>query len=76
MKRLRQLVILIVVLCAVVAGVGLYRGWFTVNQAMLKQDEKTAKEKVYELEQKLKESTADLRNQDRGKKNDANEQAN
>jgi len=76
MKRLKRLVILIVVLCAVVAGVGLYRGWFTVNQAMLKQDEKTVKEKVYKLEQKLKESTADLRNQDRDTRNDANEKAN
>lgn len=72
MKRLiKRLVILFLVLFVVVAGVGLYRGWFTVNQAVIQQDEKTAEKKVRDLEQKLKKSAADLSSQDR----DSNEKA-
>lgn len=58
----------IVVLIIVLAGFGLYRGWFTVNQARLQQDEQTAKEKLRELEQQAKDRTADLRSRVRDKK--------
>ena len=52
---MKKLIISILLLLAVIAGVGLYRGWFTVNQTRIHQDEDTVKEKVHDLEQKVKD---------------------
>jgi hypothetical protein len=65
---MKRPIAVIVVLIIVLAGFGLYRGWFTVNKARLQQDEQTAREKIRELEQKAKDRTADLRDQLREKK--------
>jgi Tfp pilus assembly protein PilO len=51
MKRL--FFVLLVVVVGIV-GLGFYRGWFTVNQDKIQQDEQKAKEKVRELTQEVK----------------------
>ena len=54
MKRL--VVVLLVVVLGIV-GVGFYRGWFTINQDKIQEDEQRAKEKVRELTQEVKAKT-------------------
>ena len=54
MKRL--VVVLLVVVLGIV-GVGFYRGWFTINQDKIQEDEQRAKEKVQELTQEVKAKT-------------------
>jgi len=56
MKRL--FFVLLVVVVGIV-GVGFYRGWFTVNQDKIQQDERTAKEEVRELTQEVKAKTGE-----------------
>lgn len=56
---MKRFLVLLLLLALVIAGFGFYRGWFTVNQAMIRQDEKTAQEKVRALEQKLQDKSAD-----------------
>ena len=51
MKRLFSLLLVVVV---GIVCVGFYRGWFTVNQDKIQQDEQKAKEKVRELMQDAK----------------------
>ncbi len=51
MKRL--FFVLLVVVVGIV-GFGFYRGWFTVNQDKIQQDEQKAKDKVRELTQEMK----------------------
>jgi hypothetical protein len=46
-------------LAAVIAAVGAYRGWFTVDQAKIQQDEESAKTELYDIGQKVKEKTSD-----------------
>ena len=58
---MKRTAIVIILLVAFIAGFGFYRGWFTVNQDVIRQDEQTAKEKVHELEQKVKDEAAELR---------------
>jgi hypothetical protein len=52
-------VLLLFVAC--IAGIGLYRGWFTVNRQKIEQDENTAKKEVHDLGQKVKEKASDLK---------------
>jgi hypothetical protein len=63
---MKRLLLILVVLVAVVAGVGWYRGWFTVstgrdeinmkmNKEKLKEDEEKAKDKLEELKDKIQE---------------------
>lgn len=54
----RPFVVLLVVVVGIV-GFGFYRGWFTVNQNMIQQDERKAKEKVRELTQAVKAKTGE-----------------
>lgn len=56
MKRLFFLLLVVVV---GIVGLGFYRGWFTVNQDKIQQDERTAKEKVRELMQEVKSKTGE-----------------
>ncbi len=60
MKRL--VVVLLVVVLGIV-GVGFYRGWFTINQDKIQEDEQRAKEKVRELTQEVKAKTGGSRHQ-------------
>jgi hypothetical protein len=54
----RRFVVLLVVVVGIV-GLGLYRGWFTVNQAKIRQDERRVKEEIRELTQEVKEKTGE-----------------
>ena len=54
MKRLISVLSLLVV---IIVGVGFFRGWFTVNQEKIEQDEKRAKEEVRELLKEVKAKT-------------------
>jgi Tfp pilus assembly protein PilO len=56
MKRLFSTLLLVVV---GIVGFGFYRGWFTVNQEKIQQDEQRAKEKVLELTHELKAKSAE-----------------
>lgn len=56
---MKNLVFALLLLVAVIAGVGVYRGWFTVNKAQIEQDEVTAKQEMHDLEQNVQEKTSD-----------------
>jgi len=51
---MKNLVFVLLVLVAGISAFGIYRGWFTVNQQRIEQDENTAKSELHELEQKVK----------------------
>jgi len=51
----------LLVLLAVIAGVGAYRGWFTMDKAKLQQDEDVAKAEIQHLEQEVKDKTSNLK---------------
>ena len=53
---MKKLVVALLVLFVVIGCVGLYRGWFTVDQARIQQDEEAAKAKVQDLGKKIKEN--------------------
>jgi sensor domain CHASE-containing protein len=57
---MKKLVVSLLLLVAVVAGVGLYRGWFTVNQTRIRQDEDTARQEVHDLTQSVKTKAGNL----------------
>jgi hypothetical protein len=76
----KRIIIGLVLLVAVVVGLGFYQGWWrlstegtpniTVDQEKIKADEEQAKKKAQELEQKAKESvkgTADKGTADKEK---------
>ena len=54
---MKRLFVVLLILVVGIVGFGFYRGWFTANQEMLKQDEQRAKEEVQELMQKVKDKT-------------------
>ena len=56
---MKALLVVLVLLVAVVVGLGFYQGWFhfTVDQEKIQQDEERAKEKVKELWPKGKDKT-------------------
>lgn len=56
------------VLCAIIVGIGIYRGWFTVNETKFQQDEDAAKAEIHELEQQVKDKTSDLKDKVHGRK--------
>jgi beta-lactam-binding protein with PASTA domain len=56
---MKNLVFVLLVLVAGIAGFGLYRGWFTVNRQKIEQDEATAKAEMHDLEQKVQDKTSD-----------------
>jgi hypothetical protein len=57
---MKKFVFSILLLAAVVAGVGLYRGWFTVNETKIRQDEAAAKAEVRGLTQQVKTKAGHL----------------
>jgi len=57
---MKRFIISILVLIAVTAGVGLYRGWFIVDQPRIRQDEETVKEELREFGDKVKDETSKL----------------
>ena len=56
---MKKLVFVLLLLVAVIFGFGLYRGWFTVNEQKIEQDEATAKKELHDLEHKVKDKTSD-----------------
>jgi hypothetical protein len=56
---MRRLFVVLLVVVVGIVGVGFYRGWFTVNQDKIQQDEQKAKEKVRELTQEMKAKTGE-----------------
>ena len=54
---MRRLVFVLLVLVVAIVGVGFYRGWFTVNEEKIQEDETRAKAEVKELLQEVKEKT-------------------
>jgi hypothetical protein len=56
---MKRLFIVLLVVVVGLGGFGFYRGWFTVNQDKIQQDEQKAKEKVRELTQELKPKTSE-----------------
>ena len=57
---MKKLVFVLLLLVAGISAFGLYRGWFTVNQQKIEQDENTAKKEMQGLEKKIKDKTSDL----------------
>jgi hypothetical protein len=62
---MKKLAIVMLVLVVGISGLGFYRGWFTVNQQKIEQDEQTAKKEMHDLGQKVKEKTSDLKSSDK-----------
>ena len=57
---MKNLVFVLLVLAACVVGLGVYRGWFSVNRQKLQQDENTVKKEIHDLEQKVKDKSSEL----------------
>lgn len=57
---MKNWILKLLLLCAVIIGIGIYRGWFTVNETKLLQDENAAKAEMHELGQQVKSKTSDL----------------
>jgi hypothetical protein len=58
----------LLLLAAVIVGVGMYRGWFTVNETKIQQDENAAKTELHDLAQQVKEKTSDWKSSDKDHK--------
>lgn len=49
----------LLLIAAVIVGVGAYRGWFTANKARIQQDEDAVTIEMHDLGRQLKEKTSD-----------------
>jgi hypothetical protein len=58
---MKNLAFVLLLLAVGIVGVGLNRGWFSVNQKKIEQDEKTAKAEMHDLEETVKEKAADIK---------------
>ncbi len=65
---MKNLVFVLLVLVAGISAFGIYRGWFTVNQQRIEQDENTAKSEMHDLEQKVKDKTSDVKSSAKDRK--------
>jgi len=65
---MKNILFAFLLLAAVIVGFGAYRGWFTVNNAKIEQDEVVAKTEVHDLGQQVKDKTSDLKDKVNGKK--------
>jgi hypothetical protein len=57
---MKNVVVRVLIVAALVCGFGIYRGWFTVDRQKIEQDENAAKTTVQDLEQKVKEGASSL----------------
>ena len=57
---MKNRVSVILLLLAVIAAVGVYRGWFIVNKPKIEQDEQMVKEELQGLGQKVKTKSGEL----------------
>lgn len=58
---MKNLVIVLILFAAGTVSLGLNRGWFTVNQQKIEQDEEAAKIKMRDLGQTVQENASDLK---------------
>ena len=58
-RIMKRLFFGLLMLAVGIVGLGFYRGWFTVNQGKIQQDEQRAKEEVRELMQEVKAKTGE-----------------
>jgi hypothetical protein len=58
---MKNLVVVLLLIVAGLSGFGIYRGWFTMDQQKIEQDEIAAKAELRDLEQKVKEKASDLK---------------
>lgn len=58
---MKNLAFVLLLVAAGISGIGIYRGWFTVNQQKIEQDEDKAKTEIHDLGEKVKEKTSDLK---------------
>jgi hypothetical protein len=65
---MKKLVFVLLLIAAGISGFGLYRGWFSVNQQKIEQDEAAAKTELHDLEQKVKDKTSALKSPDKDRK--------
>jgi len=72
---MKRLLLVLVVLVAVVAGVGWYRGWFTVAAGADEINVKMDREKVKEDEQKAKARLEGLKGQVQDKVDEAKKES-
>jgi beta-lactam-binding protein with PASTA domain len=56
---MKRLILVVLVVVVGIVGVGFFRGWFTVNEAKIQEDEERAKEEVRELVQEVKAKAAE-----------------
>jgi hypothetical protein len=57
---MKNWILKLLLLAAVIVGVGAYRGWFTVNETKFLQDEDAAKSELHDLGRQVKEKASDL----------------
>ena len=58
---MKNFLIAMLLLAAVIVGVGIYRGWFTVNKTKIEEDEDAAKAEINSIEKQVKEKASDLK---------------
>jgi hypothetical protein len=61
---MKRFAISILLIGAVIVGVGFYRGWFFVDQTRMEQDEKAAKREMNELGKEVKAKAEKLTGKD------------
>jgi hypothetical protein len=55
---MKNIVLALLLLVAGISGVGLYRGWFSVNQQKIEQDEGDVKTEMHDLGEKAREKAS------------------
>lgn len=58
---MKRLLISALLVAVGIVGFGFYRGWFTVNQDKIQQDEAKAKEKVLEFTEELRTKASEAK---------------
>lgn len=51
----------LLLVAAVIVGVGVYRGWFSVNKDQIERDESAAKAEIESIERQIKDKASDLK---------------
>ena len=57
---MKRFFISVLLLAAVIVGIGIYRGWFAVNNANVEKDEAAISRSVHNVEQQVKNKTSGL----------------
>lgn len=65
---MKNLVLVLFLLVAGMSGIGIYRGWVTMNRQKIEQDGIAARAEVHVLEQKAKDTASELKSPLRDRK--------